>query len=407
MRSEIVGLLDKADIAISSSVGIVEGEALDRAAAATRNARIRVSYPEEILVVALVGGTGSGKSSLANAISETEAAEIGGVRPTTDEPLALLPPRMTLTMSGYLDSLGVSRRKPQNVADWLCLIDMPDTDSVEMENRLRVDELLPRLDVVVWVLDPEKYRDAALHHRYLEPLAPYAGQFIFVLNQSDRLAPDEVDSVVRDLELALTEDGIDSGTVIVTAANPPAGPPIGVAELVSHLERLSATRMGCYDKLLIDLEEAAASLLAATGGSGLDFERRVVPVVAGSASHIAKGQEEEATELVRQFLETLASEAGGPIERRLLDNAAGVSAYIQEAREAAAAIPESANKRWIRWSEPPPEPIREMRTEAAAAVLDELVTSPARGILARRAKANAALADLALSVTDLSPRSRR
>ncbi len=401
MRSEIVGLLDKADAAIGSSVGVVEDDALERAAVAMRNARVRVSYPEEILVVALVGGTGSGKSSLANAVCETEVAEIGGIRPTTDEPLALIPPRMTVTMSGYLDSLGVSRRKPQKVAEWLCLIDMPDTDSVELANRLRVNELLPRLDVVVWVLDPEKYRDAALHHGYLEPLSPYARQFVFVLNQSDRLAPDEVDAVVRDLQLALTEDGIDSGTVIVAAANPPAGPPIGVTELVAHLRRLAETRTGCYDKLLIDLEEAASSLLEATGGSGLDFERRIAVVVKDGASQIAYGNREEAVGLIHGFLETLAGEAGGPVGLRLLDLATGVSGHVQAAMEAAGSVPETPKAKWIRWREPPPEPTHEMKAEAAQASLEASVVSTARVVLAARARANAALADLALSVAGL------
>ncbi len=406
MRSELVGLLDKADIAISTGAGVADAEALEQAAETVRNARIRLMYPEDVLVVALVGGTGSGKSSIANALCETEAAEIGGVRPTTGEPLALLPPRLSTVMSGYLDSLGVTRRHPQKVSERLCVLDMPDTDSVELENRLQVEALLPRLDVVIWVLDPEKYRDAVLHHRYLARLAPYSRQFVFVLNQADRLAKDEIDLVARDLELALTEDGIDSGTVIATAANPPAGPPTGIDQLRAHLERLADDKSGCFDKILIDLERAAHVLLRSTGGAGLGFEERVARVLADAAEDISQGKGEDATTSISAFLEELAKESGGSTGLALRELASGASTQVQRAREAAGSV-RVPQRRWIQWSEPPQEPDAGARVEAARAVLEDVTAGPARKFLSRRAAANATLTDLAISVADLTARTRR
>lgn len=407
MRDEIVGLLEKADVAVASAVGVVPGENLEPAARAVRNGRVRLSYPPEILVVALVGGTGSGKSSLANAICGTEVAEVGGVRPTTGEPLALIPPRATITISGYLDEMGIKRRKPQKAADWLCLIDMPDIDSVELDNRLRVDELLPRLDVVVWVLDPEKYRDAVLHHKYLAPLAPYASQFVFVLNQADRLHSEEIDSVLGDLQRALTEDGIESGTVVVTAADPPNTPPQGVGDLVAHLETLSRTRAGCYHKLLVDLEEAAAGLLKATGGTGIDFERRAARAVSDSAELIADERPGEAVNVLKDTIETFAREAHGPAGDRLMECAAAVPGHVQGALEDVLAITGEPDKKWIRWSEPKPVPVRGLRVDAAAERLSASLVAPMRLSLMPRAQANAAIADLALSAADVKTRALR
>ncbi len=104
----------------------------------------------------------------------------------------------------------VSRRTPASRTassgpgpEWLCLIDLPDTDSIEVDHRLTVDGLLPRIDVVVWVVDPEKYRDASLHLGLIVPLSAYQSQFVFALNQVDRLSPEDAVAVSDDLALAL------------------------------------------------------------------------------------------------------------------------------------------------------------------------------------------------------------
>ena len=51
------------------------------------------------------------------------------------------------------------------------LLDLPDHDSTVAAHRLEVDRLVALVDVLVWVLDPQKYADAAIHERYLRPLA--------------------------------------------------------------------------------------------------------------------------------------------------------------------------------------------------------------------------------------------
>ena len=89
-----------------------------------------------------------------------------------------------------LDWLEVPRRHrhdPEPALDGLVLLDLPDHDSVRLEHRLEVDRLVGLVDVLVWVLDPEKYADAAVHDRYLVPLASHAGVLLVVLNQVDRL----------------------------------------------------------------------------------------------------------------------------------------------------------------------------------------------------------------------------
>ena len=77
--------------------------------------------------------------------------------------------------------------------DGLVLLDLPDHDSTTVAHRVEVDRLVDLVDVLVWVLDPQKYADAAVHERYLRPLAGHAGVMVVVLNQADRLPPHQVD----------------------------------------------------------------------------------------------------------------------------------------------------------------------------------------------------------------------
>ena len=70
----------------------------------------------------------------------------------------------------------------------LVLLDLPDHDSVRgRRDRLEVNRLVGLADLMVWVLDPQKYADAAVHRRYLVPLAGHSSVIAVVLNQSDLL----------------------------------------------------------------------------------------------------------------------------------------------------------------------------------------------------------------------------
>lgn len=393
MRESVAGLLDKADLAIATASGVVEESKLGPIAAACTSLRLRLDYPEDVLIAALAGGTGSGKSSLLNAMAGDDKAEIGGIRPTTEEPLALVPEDRLQALSGYLRDLGVASITSADLGDRLCVIDLPDTDSVELDHRLQVDALLGRIDVVVWVVDPEKYRDAALHHRYLAPLAGYGSQFVFVMNQIDRVDVAARPSVLSDFSDALVSDGFGSPTVIATSANPPAGPPQGVDQLLDALERLRGSAL--IAKMLIGLEQSISDLLASTGESSLDFERRAASIVASASLLAAGGRSDEATDALTGFLEGLADEAGGRVADRISEVAAAVPSHVQAAVEAAT---EPEKKRWLPWSGKQRELSEEERAREVAASLDARITAPVRDLVRQRAAAIAAITDLSLSV---------
>jgi len=389
MRDRVIGLLEKADLALASASGVIEEDSLLPLVEVVRAVRTRMAYPEDVLVVALAGGTGSGKSSLFNVLCDEELVDVGGMRPTTAHPAAAVPERMAAAFDGYLDSLGIAERHV-HAQDLVCLVDLPDTDSVEVDHRLRVDAMLGLVDVVVWVADPEKYRDARLHDDYLRPLGPYADQFVFVMNQVDRLSPVETEAVCHDLAEALVDDGLGEVEVIPVSAAPASGPPIGVERLRAVLA--GKDRATLFGKLLTDLSRTASALQEMAGVS-LDFDSRAAAAVEASVGALASGSQADAVRALTDFLDAIEAETGGPLAERIASLTADVPAHVRRiAGDLAALAP--AQRRWAsRRAKDVPVDV-----EHARAQLSEAVVRPVRALLAKRALALAAITELSLDI---------
>jgi energy-coupling factor transporter ATP-binding protein EcfA2 len=285
----MVGALDAFDRLVASAADVAPADVVEEAAAVGRRVRNRRGYLGDTVVVALAGGTGSGKSSLVNALAGEEVAPTGAFRPTTSEPLAWIPADPEPGLIRLLDDLGVRTRVGQDRYPWLAVIDLPDTDSVILEHRSIVHRLLPEVDAVMWVVDPEKYQDRNLHAEHLAPLAAHADQFLFALNQVDRVDPADVGALVEDLRTSLRADGIDEVAVVPTAADPGSGPPEGLEELELALRGLGDAKAVVHRKGLVDLTVAADSLARATGASsgGTGFVAEWDDVVSRASGAVA------------------------------------------------------------------------------------------------------------------------
>jgi len=410
MRDALVELLDKVDIAVAESRGVLEASRLDEAAHVAAETRLRLSYPESIVLIALAGGTGSGKSSLLNAIAGEEVALTGGVRPMTVKPLALVPAAARESLRGYLEAHGIEDLVDHDGPSWMCLIDLPDNDSVEVDHRLQVETLLPRVDLVVWVTDPEKYRDASLHRGFIRPLNVYQRQFLFVLNQIDRIEPEDVGPLVGDMTEALVEDGIGTPEVIPMAAQPTAGPPIGVESLLQRLDERRRIRQAVHRKLLTDLASVASHLVVTSSGArGVEFERRWGTGLEEAVGLAAAGKVAEAGHDLGSLVGIIAEEAQGETGDRLRDFAEEVPSLFHRCMSETALHPEergpmSLRDRLRRRSRRLPETsLEQERLEAEA---NRVIGDPIRDLLAQRGRAHAAIADLALSVGHLERRDR-
>ena len=209
-------------------------------------------------VVALAGGTGSGKSSLFNALAGANFSPAGVTRPTTKHSHACV-----WGMEGaapLLDWLGVQRRHRYARASALdegeasltgmLLLDLPDHDSVVTGSAALVDRLVKLADMLVWVLDPLKYADASVHRRYLVPLAGHAAVTTVVLNQVDTLSPDQAADCESDLRRLLDAEGLTETQVLVTSATTGAG----LNELRRVLAGAVAARQAATDRITADID---------------------------------------------------------------------------------------------------------------------------------------------------------
>ncbi|MFB3051735.1 MAG: hypothetical protein ACE1Z0_07085 [Acidimicrobiia bacterium] len=211
------------------------------------------------------------------------------------------------------------------------------------------------------------------------------------------MAPAVIESVVADLEKALREDGIESPRIVATAVNPASGPPIGVSDLVDALEE-AVNDDRVFEKLLVDLAQGSARLLDATGGTGLEFETRARAVLETTACMVVDGQTRSAIDELTLFLEAIANEAGGSTGSRVRQIAALVPSHVESVADGVKTSTPIENRRRFRARRSDLEASRAEQRDAAGEILDDLVIDPTRGALAARAQANAALADLSLSV---------
>ncbi|HEY2960619.1 MAG TPA: GTPase [Actinomycetota bacterium] len=243
-------------------------------------ARSRLGFPGTAFVLALAGGTGAGKSSLLNALAGEEVSRPSPLRPTTDEPVAWVPKDAAQELRPLLAWVGVERvvGHSDDAFGDLCILDLPDYDSVERSHRARVDQLLPRVDAVCWVLDPEKYADRVLHEDYLRALAHHAERAVFVLNRRDVVGDDEqVRRVVADLRRRLAADGMGDCPVFAVSAAPPPGSGSGdLADLRAWLTGRMEAKAVVAGRVAADCAAAGAALAGRAGMDGPQASRPLV-----------------------------------------------------------------------------------------------------------------------------------
>lgn len=210
--------------AAQAARGRLPDHVVERARTVAERAGERRGLSVEHTVVALAGATGGGKSSLFNLLTGARLAEVGVTRPTTATARAAV--WDGAGAGPLLDWLGVAHRHEiAGEPSGLVLLDLPDHDSIEVSHRLEADRLVELVDLLVWVVDPQKYADAVLHERYLRRLARHGDVTLVVLNQVDRLAPSAVERCLADLRRLLDADGLSQAPVLASRPAPERASP--------------------------------------------------------------------------------------------------------------------------------------------------------------------------------------
>ena len=283
MAARGLGLLSRKDASVSlvdhlraltESAELCEGRVdsavLDEARRVVDQADRRLAISGSATVVALAGATGSGKSSIFNALSGTTLATVGVRRPTTAH--AMASSWGDESAEDLLDWLQIPRRHaletdPAMAAalDGLVLLDLPDHDSTEVDHRMEVDRLVQLVDMLIWVVDPQKYADAAIHDRYLKPLAQHSDVMMIVLNQVDKLSMSQREQCLKDLRRLLASEGLDRVPVVAISAATGEG----IDGLRETLAKQVAEKQAAALRLAADVSVAAAKLSEASGTTKL------------------------------------------------------------------------------------------------------------------------------------------
>jgi len=288
----------------------------------------RLKLGVDSTIVALAGGTGSGKSSLFNAITRMDFALVGVSRPTTAQPSAAT---WGSRADPLLDWLGVAPERrllcetaldedEESAFRGMVLMDLPDHDSVDRSHRDIVDRLVPMVDLLVWVVDPQKYADNALHSRYLEEVASSGAPSAVVLNQIDRLNRADTDAVMFDIRRLLAEKGIENAPVLLTSVATGAG--------IDTLRNVLANAV----KKRSVAAESVRSLLVATGRD--------------LAKALSKGAEPTLPS-VDAFASDLARAAGVDAMAEAADAAASGKGVVPDLAKITPAAVDSLRREWI------------------------------------------------------------
>lgn len=316
--------------AISYGEGRVPETVLLDAAETLERLSQRRELSTEHTVIGFFGATGSGKSTLFNAIAGQNIALSAPTRPTTSTVQAAIweaegseelldwlgidkrvyPQTQALAAEGEADGNNKAaggaaapnavtepapglfnrirravggRGEMRTRTGGLILLDMPDFDSVTTTNRDLAARMMRYVDVLVWVVDPQKYADAVIHRDFMVPLAASGAQALCVLNQADKLAPAEVPAVLASLTRLLQAEGTEAHLLAAPIAVS-ARTGEGIDVLRDLLAQVAAAKSLSLQRTDAQLHATASQLRAYAGGEGavlagayaLDAEQKLV-----------------------------------------------------------------------------------------------------------------------------------
>jgi GTPase Era involved in 16S rRNA processing len=269
--SDLGARIEGLDAAADAARGRLDDAVVDEVREVVDRASSRMRLSAEHTVVAIAGATGSGKSSTFNWLTGLDLSAVGVRRPTTSWATACVwgtegaaellewlgvPPRHQVTRDSMLDV-----KREDHSLDGVVMLDLPDHDSTELSHHLEVDRLVQLADLLVWVLDPQKYADAAIHDRYLAPYATHQDVMLVVLNHIDTVPESERESMVADVRRLLDAEGLTEVPVMAVSAREG----LGMTELKAEIVRRVSAKKSTKARVEADLKAAAGRLEEESG----------------------------------------------------------------------------------------------------------------------------------------------
>ncbi|MFP4183424.1 MAG: GTPase family protein [Halorhodospira sp.] len=359
---------------------------VDEMAAALGRARQRLAHSRDHIVVAFAGGTGSGKSSLVNALVGRTLSSPGVRRPTTDHALAV--------------GIGDAEERSEPLLDWLqvydrhtvpaeggvadlegaLLLDLPDVDSVVHEHWEVAERLIDRCDLLVWVMDPLKYAHALAYESYFARLAHHAEVLLVVLNHVDRLSEAERDACQAHLHELLEGHGLGAAELLPVAAITGEGVDalrqriaVEVRERRAPLERIRADVAALVTRSIAELPASEvvgldAEVLAAAQRKAINETELLAEA---EAAYRSRAEQATASPLRRSLGVGLAKLRRRPTGNGAADGGERLAPSVAEA-QVRQGILQAVQAAAERFPEPAAERLRRLAAAAAAPLAEDL-----------------------------------
>ena len=178
----------------------------------------RLANLDAPLLAVIGGSTGSGKSTLVNGLLRERVSNPGVIRPTTRQPVLVANPgdaewfNSPQVLPGLTRSHGAGNEQSttlrvvgtQRVPEGLALLDAPDFDSIDDQNRALASQLLAAADLWIFVTTPARYADQLVWN-FLNDAASRGIEVVVVLNRLDEKA---AQTVPDDLRRMMNEAGL-------------------------------------------------------------------------------------------------------------------------------------------------------------------------------------------------------
>jgi hypothetical protein len=270
----------------------------------------RLTTLEAPLLTVVGGSTGAGKSTLVNSIVGSPITASGLLRPTTRSPvLAHHPddghwfdqnrvlPELKRVDHATNDPHSIQLVATPAVPKGLAILDAPDVDSVEEQNRLLAAELLAAADLWLFVTSAARYADQ-VPWEYLQDAAARSAAVAIVL---DRTPDEAVHTVTTHLARMLASRGLKDSPLFTVAE--------GKVDEDGLLPHHHVEQVRSWLEMLAEDAEARTAVVRQTlEGAIRDLTHRVYPVADGLVD-----QQDAATGLrdaVGEVYDAVASELG-------------------------------------------------------------------------------------------------
>jgi small GTP-binding protein len=221
-----------------------------------RDARMASVSLEQSFLLVVVGEFNSGKSSLLNALLDSEALQTG-VTPTTDKVQILVHgERDIITPYEPLgDNFVVRRELPISFLEGVALVDTPGTNAVIRQHQVITEGFLPRADLLLFLTSADR-PFAESERQFLSLAKAWSRKVVFVVNKFDLLETEADRQTVLEFvrSNALATLGETPPIFAVSArVQSRSGNDAGFAQLESHLREVLGEHNRVRLKLLSPL----------------------------------------------------------------------------------------------------------------------------------------------------------